>query len=283
MDGPAPEGGSERQVRMAKYYSTNALYEYIQQKELTQFRFAKENIWIMLYGTGESVPKLLLVISAVRGEDYRGRCLTQHEQEIMELAGVLAGRSGLPYRVVRYRLGEERLEEVQYIDYLSGQCAELPIGRLRRLFAQNGLPVIQEGTAKDLNDRASSPFHNWQRAALGRELTASDLDLIRFEPQGGRDVIYELKRSFFPLEQWEPYRRDYPNFRLLRRFADLAGMDLRIVYNQRTKQPFLDDVSRLRLFSFELAQDRAADEGIVTLEDFCLGDLPCLGGAPQGR
>ena len=105
MDGPAPEGGSERQVRMAKYYSTNALYEYIQQQELTQFRFAKENIWIMLYGTGESVPKLLLVISAVRGEDYRGRCLTQHEQEIMELAGVLAGRSGLPYRVVRYRLG----------------------------------------------------------------------------------------------------------------------------------------------------------------------------------
>ena len=204
MDGPAPKGGSERQVRMAKYYSTNALYEYIQQQELTQFRFAKENIWIMLYGTGESVPKLLLVISAVRGEDYRGRCLTQHEQEIMELAGVLAGRSGLPYRVVRYRLGEERLEEVQYIDYLSGQCAELPIGRLRRLFAQNGLPVIQEGTAKDLNDRASSPFHNWQRAALGRELTASDLDLIRFEPQGGRDVIYELKRSFFPWNSGSP-------------------------------------------------------------------------------
>ena len=96
-------------------------------------------------------------------------------------------------------------------------------------------------------------------------------------------MIYELKRSFFPLEQWEPYRRDYPNFRLLRRFADLAGMDLRIVYNQRTKQPFLDDVSCLRLFSFDLAQDRAADEGIVTLEDFCLGDLPCLGGALQGR
>ena len=45
----------------------------------------------------------------------------------------------------------------------------------------------------------------------------------------------------------------------------------------------MDDVSRLRLFSFDLAQDRAVDEGIVTLEDFCLGALPCLGGAPQGR
>lgn len=267
---------------MAKYYSTNALYEYIQHQGLPQFCFAKEHIWIMLYGTADSVPKLLLVISAVPGVDYRSRCLTGQEEAIFQLAARLAGRAGLLCRVVRYRRGEERLREVQYIDYQTGRCVEISIERLRKLFDRAGLPTTQAGTAaKEVNDRTASPFHDWQRSALGRNITASDLDLVRLDPGEGRDVLYELKRSFFPLERWEPYPEDYPNFRLLRRFADKAGMDLRIVYNQRTKQPFLDDVSRLRLFSFHLEEDRAEDEGIVTLEEFCLGALPALGGAAE--
>lgn len=46
-------------------------------------------------------------------------------------------------------------------------------------------------------------------------------------------------------------------------------MRFQIVYNVRTKKPFFDDVSRLKLFDFDhQKKDEVRDLGIVRIEDF---------------
>ena len=250
------------------YYKTNALYEYIEENNLSEYTFAKENLWITIYGDIWSVPKLILVISAVSDEDYDNSIISQHERDIIELCVTFAAKSSLEYRVVRYRKSEWPLQNIQYMDYPS-QCVEVPAHSLVQLFERNGIRPSAEGTSKDLNDKAASAFHLWQRTYLGRNMTVSDIDLIKTD-ENGHQSIYELKRSFYQLEDWTPFDVDYTNFRLVSRFADMIGASFQIIYNRRDKDPFRDDISMLKRFSFS-PEEGAKYIDTVSLNDFIGG------------
>src|SRR5690606_23313522 len=126
-------------------------------------------------------------------------------------------------------------------------------------------------TAKYLNDKTSSAYHNWQRNSLGRGITVSDIDLYRVSENGTPKVIYELKRSYYSLERWNPFRDDYSNFKLISNLCNKAGLEFKIIYNVRHKSPFFDDPSKLKLFSvnFDKTPPIILD-GISTFEDFIL-------------
>ena len=103
---------------------------------------------------------------------------------------------------------------------------------------------------KSINDKSSSPYHDWQRFHMGDSVIVSDVDLIRYYA-GELQEIIELKRSYIDVESWEPYKRDYKNFILLSKLARKRKLDFFIVYNHRTKVPFYDDVSKLKIFEFD--------------------------------
>jgi hypothetical protein len=103
---------------------------------------------------------------------------------------------------------------------------------------------------KSINDKSSSPYHDWQRSNMGSSVIATDIDLLRFEGQNPIEIL-ELKRSYKALEEWEPYHRDYKNFLLLSKLARKRDLAFYIVYNHRTKSPFYDDISRLKIFEFD--------------------------------
>lgn len=251
-----------------KYYRTNAMYEYIEKNKLRGYTLAKENIWLMVYGDPESIPRLLLVISAVPEERYENMDITPRERGVMELAARFAGETGLEYRVVRY-CRDWPLDKVQYMEYPS-RHAVIGINALKQLFERNGvkgdpLPGGDE-TSKELNDRAASAFHIWQRENLGN-ITASDIDLIAWKNRKPAR-IYELKRSYIVLEEWKPFARDFANFRLIARFAKKIGADFQIVYNRRTKNPYFDDIRRLKRFAFFPEEGRAEYIDTIALGDF---------------
>lgn len=230
------------------FYTTNALYEYIEAHGIPGYLFAKEDLWMVVYGDESSIPKLLLVISAVPVESYTGRALSPKEEAVMDLCARFAGACGLPYRVVRYPRDARPLDRVQYIEHRK-RWEEIGIASLPRLFRRCGMRPTRAKSAKGINDRATSAFHLWQRDNLGKTLTVSDIDLVKAGADG-RLTVYELKRSYMALEDWAPFPADAANHRLLARFAALVGASFQIVYNRRIKDPFNDDISRLKRYSY---------------------------------
>lgn len=249
---------------MSNYYTTNAMYEYLEENQIPGFLFARKNIWLLIYGTAMSDPRLILVASAVSQEEFDEEIPGEHEMEMIDVASRLSERSGLNAYILRYRKDDVVLGEVQ-LACLNER--EKSISSLRGLFEDEGLSLIGAGSTKDVNDKISSPFHQWQRENMGTEIIATDIDLLRMD--GEEPVrIYELKRSYYTLERWNPFPDDYPNYKLIATFADMADVDFQIVYNRRTTNPFFDDISRLKRFTFSLRNGRFRYLDTISLEEF---------------
>lgn len=62
--------------------------------------------------------------------------------------------------------------------------------------------------------------------------------------------------------------RDFANFKLIARFAQKIGTDFQIVYNRRTKNPYFDDIRRLKRFAFFPEEERAEYIDTIALGDF---------------
>lgn len=247
---------------MPGYYSHNAVYEEIEKRHCSNFLWAVGNSWVLLYGDNGAVPKLVVFVEGSSigelDDDRKDRlCKTRM------LAQELAKRAGLPFGTIEF---DDRTDQISKV-FLNGASVEMDA--LRTWFSRFDLPVKAGGAAlKAINDASSSACHKWQRSALGR-ITVSDLDLIRIDVENGAPTsLYELKRSFIPLDRWSPYAKDYPNFNLTSDFASMAKVNFSIVYNFRRKSPsFFDDASRLSIFSYS-RQAGPKRRGLISLDDF---------------
>lgn len=256
-----------KEAIMENYYTTNAMYEYLEDNCVPGFLFARKNKWLLVYGTAASEPKLILVVSAVSQEKIDKAVLGKHEAEIVDAALQLSIKSELNAYVMRYCKDDDIIDTIQLINPSKRKYVNTFIDSLRNLFEDNGLQMSKASSAKSVNDRTSSPFHEWQRKNMGKDITVSDIDLIRLK-KGKPQRIYELKRSFIPLSSWSPYNDDFPNYKLLANLADMADMDFQIVYNRRDKDPFFDDISKLKRFTFSAEEEQATCLDTISLEDF---------------
>lgn len=255
------------------YYESNAIYDYLLKEKYNNFLFAKKDIWFVVYGNDKCEPKLLVVIMASTREHYLNLEFTELELSIIETARKLSDISGIDYKLIRYCKDESELFCVQYINYKTKRYKNIQMNHLAKVFAKYGIGTTLSETSetkKYLNDKISSAFHKWQREVLGNNITASDIDLIKFE-NDEMSAIYELKRSVVPIDKWKPYSDDYANFKLISKFADMANLEFKIVYNQRRKNPYCDDISKLKLFSFDYRENRSNYCDTVILEDFLKG------------
>ena len=100
-------------------------------------------------------------------------------------------------------------------------------------------------------------------------LTVSDIDLWGLDASTNPRVIFELKRSFYDLGRWKPFTDDYRNFKLLSNLCNESEMRFRILYNQRTKNPFQDIISSMKVFSIDFSKTPPISGGsIISLEQF---------------
>lgn len=141
--------------------------------------------------------------------------------------------------------------------------------QLSEMFGSFGLPVSNTHTAKYLNDATSSAFHKWQRSSLGAALMVSDIDLWRLSDAGNPELVFELKRSYIDLSKWKPYPDDYRNFKLISNLCNLAGIQFKIIYNQRLTNPFNDKIDKLKIFSLDFSKTPPiTEDGIILLDEF---------------
>lgn len=249
---------------MNRYYSSNALYEQLEGSGSHEFYWAVGNSWALVYGDTRGIPKLVVFASGTSIEelDDLGK---ERIQSTLALAGELARRAGLPFGTIEF---DDRAGEISEV-LLNKKIVNLD--ELKMWFAKYGLAVKRnEGgpPLKAINDASSSAYHKWQRSVLG-QITVTDIDLVRVDAKNSEPkAIYELKRSYIPLDSWAPFRADYSNFNLASAFAGMSKVNFFIVYNVRHKAPkFFDDVSRLRIFSYS-DQAGAKSLAMMSFDDF---------------
>lgn len=250
-----------------EYYSSNALYEYIAKKHLPQFRFVTGNAWQLVYGNNSCLPLVLVFAVGVPVAEIENPP-SDEERAAFNLLSIAGERAMLPVKYIRFACDVYEIETVRVSDG-SFAYSSLTMPALSELFRSFGLPISNTRTAKYLNDKTSSAYHKWQRSSLGAALTVSDIDLWRLSESGTPETVFELKRSIYDLGRWAPFKDDYRNFMLISNLCNKAGMQFRIIYNQRTKIPFEDKIDRLKTFSVDFSKTPPiTGGGIITLEAF---------------
>ncbi len=233
---------------MSEYYTGNGIYEYLAGcREKENFYWTSGNMWLLVYGDKKHNPKVVTVASQ-RSFQY-GRKLSKNEQQAMQTAQRIADAAEIPVNFIRFE-PEKRIQEVEYWEDGMADIFRISSENLKERFESCGLTMNLCRVQKAINDRSSSPYHEWQRTHMGSSVVAADMDLIRLQ-RGKPTEILELKRSYIHLTNWTPYKEDYENFYLLSSLAKRSGLKFYIVYNRRIKDPYKDDISRLKLFAFD--------------------------------
>lgn len=252
------------------YYQGNELYRYLLEQGLSdRYFWASGNMWTLLYSNRDGTPVMLCFASRVDREEELTRPSTWEEAGAFQKFCLLAKQARLPLFSLRFV--DDALhacERFLFKEFQGGVPAHvISSEQLLAWLGEHGLNVQRDAVKKDINDASSSPFHIWQRKHMGGSVIATDLDLMEIET-GRINTIYELKRSYLPLETWTPYEADLANYRAGYALARRAGADYRIVYNVRQTRPeFWDDISRLKIFSLDQGWP-AAELGNYAIEDY---------------
>ena len=249
------------------YYQGNALYQYIENQQIRHFRFVSGNMWQLVYGDQSCTPKLLTLVIGSSQKQYHSPLL-KSEIIAFRLLKKMSELSNIPLKIIKFNADTSTIESVIVLNDTQERGQLIAIQQLAKLFSSFGLPITSSSTAKYLNDKTSSAYHKWQRNSLGKNLTVSDIDLWKLSDQS-IDCLFELKRSYIPLDRWKPFRDDYRNFRLLSKLANLAGVDFKIAYNIRYKRPFKDDISKIKVFKVNFdRKPNILEEGIFNTHSF---------------
>lgn len=220
------------------YYQTNAVYEGLKSIE-HDFLWVSGNAWTLIYGDSNATPKAVVLVAGLSW---------QENSSVVNLMKKISSVSGLPFFFVYFDDSSNEIEAAKVM-FNQDDLGEIPLSELKNLFSGIGLPVKDGQARKYVNDATSSAYHNWQRDSLGA-IVVSDIDLFRKGGGGFPAEIIELKRSYYSLEKWRPFRDDYANFNLLLNLSKMCGITLKIAYNVRHKNPFYDDVSSLTVFDY---------------------------------
>lgn len=249
------------------YYIGNAIYDYVE-KNHNDYVFAKENIWLIVYGNKRCEPKVILVLSALTKEQYLCNKLLPHETEMIYYAQQLSERSQIPWIYVSFICDSKELKRVKVISSKLGMnFEEMSPDKLADIYRSFGLFIVEQPSGKTINKQYSNVYQIWQMS-IGKGLTGSDIDLLRLE-KGIIKSVYELKRSHIPINSWKPYPADFHNFVLLSKLFILCKIDFYIVYNYRKESPFLDDISKLKVYSIDASKKNFYELlGVFDLEAF---------------
>jgi hypothetical protein len=231
---------------MPPRYTTNAIYERLKRTQDLVYRylFIENNNWVLIYGSEQNLPQLILIASAnLPALDCP---LTAFELSCISILGAL----NVPLRLLRFNEG--RFQDGVSISNRENTGVEIiATDRLHaELFAHYNLPLDPRAATKPVNDATSSDFHVWQRNFLSGRLKVADVDLIEYDNENHIRRLFELKRSYIALGTWQPYPADYPNFVLIRRTFPLE-IPIYILYNLYTRTPRVENITNIRVFRID--------------------------------
>lgn len=230
----------------AATYDGNAIYSRLNKTPSPYFLAPGPLVWPLIYSSLEGEPKAIVVASQI--DPVSRKAGTNRDFLMVCLA--LAKKAGIPFRVLCF--GPELNTSTKPFTVFEGPGMPhrmLSLHEWKNELRQMGVPV-GGGAFKAINRASSSGYHNWQRENLGRTRVV-DIDLIKLGPDKSPTHVVELKRSSIPIQAWEPFENDAPNFQLLGRFCEMSGLGLELVFNRYNKTTTKDDLTTLKIFDYE--------------------------------
>lgn len=250
-----------------KYYVDNALYSHLKETRNKKFFYLSKNRWMIVYGNGNLEPKVLIYLAGMSKEEYESDLIKFSDHENMKIVEALAKSVNLPFMFVGFNENVDKMTEVKLIDKDSYDFYNVTTDELLKIYESFGLFVDKSVSVKEINKSYSNVYQKWQMN-LGGRLVVSDIDLIKLE-EGKAKYAFELKRSKIRLDTWKPYSADYHNFQLLSNVFAKASIDFYIVYNHRQEFPFVDDISKLKVFKVNnTIKDFIEFDGYYSLDSF---------------
>ena len=251
---------------MTKYYKGNAIYNLIESTH--KFRYATENLWILVYGNRDCDPKVILLLSGYSVDEYESKTLNTKESEMLIYTEQISHKSKVPFIYVRFNKDSDVLSEVKIM--VAGRFRSIDLDEYSNILVGHGIQKNDLACKKPINSRASNVYHKWQ-IQCGLDITTSDIDLMRVSSDLDITDIYELKRSYIPMEKWEPYREDYNNFILLRKLLSSCNINFYIIFNQYHKNPYVEDIHKVKLYKVEYTDKlNIKNLGVSDISDFLL-------------
>lgn len=239
---------------MNKYYKSNAIYDSI--TDTSRFKWVSGNAWALIYGDNNSTPK---VLAFVCGKSWPS------DQELISAIQQISKKSNIPCIQIIF---DDKANEIQNVDFSEDwhTFETISLEELKEHFARLGVPVNQSLCSKAINSQLSSAYHMWQRSSLGK-IVVSDIDLIHLSESGEVSSIIELKRSIYSIDRWQPFSDDFANFKLISNVCNQINAKFKICYNVRTKNPFNDDPSILKIFTYS-QNLQIENVKVIPLSDF---------------
>ena len=252
------------------YYRGTDLYGALSERAGDRFVWASGDAWCLVYGDAGAVPKLAVFVEAVEAERLSAS-ISAERSRVRDAFFRLAYGAGIPSLHLRFA-ADRTLGRVAVIGE-NGEAAELSLEELSLRFLEAGVPIREGPAIKAINLQSSSAYHDWQRAALGGEITVSDLDLLRLGQAEAVTELIEVKRSYIELNRWRPYPQDFNNFRLLARLAEANGVPFTISYHRFSGAPRVDDLSELSFWQVESHREPPVVQlGLFELDRFIDGE-----------
>jgi hypothetical protein len=216
---------------------------------------------LLIWGTDENAEQLPKLCTLIVGVEYDplecdkeqiGTLLDQkyasdvHFNDMYRFGSEIAKRSNVPYVVIgfpslrmEFNNRWEQTKEIYPVESVKFFLHEFPskggsllTGEELRTFIYGtlGKEYSDVGTTKAKNKSIADYFQFWSRSFLSRHLVKLDIDGMFFNGTDG--LIIEIKRSNKPpIPDWRPYKKDYPDFSLLKSFSDSIGMDFVILHH----------------------------------------------------
>lgn len=250
---------------MSVRYTGNKIYEYIDNNALTRFVTFTDKEWLLIYGNQSNNPQLMVFAIECNSLDEE---LPQKIKDNVNISFRLSKQVELPFCIIQFSNSSDNIEL-----YWDSEWLSTTFEKLTEIFNYYGL-VASNAISKDINQYSSSRFHDWQRRTLGN-IKVTDLDLLEINQDKSVVRIYELKRSYIPLDNWLPYQQDFVNFQLIWDTVRNSSIGFYLLYNPFYKNGYnrVDDISKLKVFQF-LEENRTngielsyQEIGIFDIED----------------
>ena len=167
------------------YYVGNGVYDFLSRcKEKENFFWTSGNLWILVYGDSNYEPKVVTVASG----NPLNIVITEAEMKAVKVARQLVEGTDIGVNFVRFN----PCKPINQVAYWNPGMARIPIissEELKNRFRQYGLEMNEMSAHKSINDKSSSPYHDWQRAHMGDSVIVADIDLIRYQGEEIREII----------------------------------------------------------------------------------------------
>ena len=179
--------------------------------------------------------------------------LDSEEQDAINISNYICNKLGIPFYFFKY--SDKILNNNTQVLYFMNGMYSFDICSLYDFFTNKiinpnvNFNISNKNTpSKYINDKNSTPFHEWQRNCLNYNGFPVDIDMVFYE----NNVLYsliEIKRSF--VKDWKPYKADKNNYLALCKFCDRLEVNFSLFFIPQIKNLSVkvDDYDHISIYN----------------------------------